>query len=89
MGVNKQVDSKLAKESAEALLDSLIFSKRRKLHDTINERIKKISGVDAGSFQNVIPEYLFYSNLGRSDLIFFESWLTDFRKKNEANLDLL
>ena len=33
-------------------------------------------------FNQSIPEYLFYSNLGRADLIHFGIWLNNFRDKN-------
>lgn len=85
----REIDRKLREESEKALLDSLLFSRRRKLHNTINERIKKLSGIDVNTFENVIPEYLFYSNLGRSDLLYFETWLTAFREKNDAQISVL
>ncbi len=50
------------------LNDSLFFSKRRELYK------RAISRLNTGENNNEIPEHLFYSHLGRPDLISFDEW---------------
>ncbi|MGE5353926.1 MAG: CHAT domain-containing protein [Acidobacteriota bacterium] len=70
------------KSNAEALTQCRIFERRQELFKEMDERIKKLTGENIPHFSSVIPEYLFYSNLGRSDLIFFDSW----KAKNDEKL---
>lgn len=70
-----------AEEQSSLIMESMFFSKRRKVYHTI----KKGFVLDGKSYNTdiVSPEYLFYSNLGRSDLIFFTSW----KKENEKRIE--
>jgi hypothetical protein len=64
------------------LLDSMVFEKRRQVYKEVNTSIQNTTGMDVKSLESTVPEYLFYSNLGRSDLIYFKVWLSNFRKEN-------
>lgn len=68
--------------NAKALTEVLHFFKRRDVYDNFDLEIKKLVGSEFNYFSSVIPEYLFYSNLGRSDLVLFESWKEEYEKKN-------
>ncbi|MCR9251674.1 MAG: CHAT domain-containing protein [bacterium] len=68
-------------QNVEALTDSLVFDKRRDLFLKLDKRIESLTKMKENTFSKVIPEYLLYSNLGRSDLIFFDSWLNIFANK--------
>ena len=60
------------KEETDKVSKSLIFSERRKIYREIQEGFKankKLYSTDL-----IRPEYLFYSNLGRGDLVYFNSW---------------
>ena len=62
---------------------SMYFNERRKIYKQLNDpsalnyKAKKIS--------DQFPEYLFYSHLGRPDLIYFKSWIeeVEFKKNTE------
>jgi hypothetical protein len=68
--------------NTKSLTDSLVFYKRRKLFNEINETISKYTNDQRNYFSEIIPEYLLYSNLGRGDLILFDSWAKDHNDKN-------
>ncbi|WP_333597772.1 CHAT domain-containing protein [Chryseobacterium flavum] len=77
--------SDYTKSHLESLMDSLQFHKRRKLYRELDEKISKMSQKDKEYYSSQIPEYLLYTNLGRSDLIFFENW----RSENiDSNLNI-
>ncbi len=65
-----------------ALTESLVFSKRRELYKTINNKISSMTNVKREYYSEVVPEYLLYTNLGRGDLILFDKWKEDYLKKN-------
>ena len=65
-----------------ALTDSLIFSKRRELYKNLDNRISKLIHTESTFYSDAIPEYLLYSNLGRGDLILFDTWKESFLKNN-------
>lgn len=69
-------------ELAKTLTQSMFFHFRREVFVQMDARISSLSKSEQIYFDSTIPEYLFYSNLGRSDLILFESWIDEF---NEAN----
>lgn len=60
------------KEEADKVSKSLIFSERRKIYQEIQEGFEANSKLYSADF--IRPEYLFYSNLGRGDLVYFKSW---------------
>ena len=60
----------------------MVFSERRKVFNEMDAVVKGLSGTKQHNFASIVPEYLFYSNLGRIDLIRFESRLESFRVKN-------
>lgn len=62
--------------------DSLMFSKRRKQYYDMDNKLSKLVNNQYKYYSNTIPEYLFYSNLGRGDLIYFDSWEEEYTKKN-------
>lgn len=66
-----------------SLTESLFFHKRRTLFRNLDKRIQKLSNADLEYFSKLVPEYLFYSNLGRSDLILFDTWSEEHLKKND------
>ncbi len=68
--------------NVNALNDSLVFEKRRDLYKELDSRINSLTNENKKYFDEVVPEYLAYSNLGRSDLIYFESWKESFQKNN-------
>ncbi|PTQ99196.1 CHAT domain-containing protein [Mucilaginibacter yixingensis] len=74
----KHPDDKAA--SAEAQVKDytylLSFYERRKIYDSM------LKG-PGPKLANSLPEFLFYSILGRADLIKFECWEDEFRRKNE------
>jgi len=43
----------------------------------------KFSDNQRDAYSKVIPEYLFYCNMGRGDLIYFDSWKSEFIDLNE------
>jgi hypothetical protein len=67
---------------AEALAESMIFENRRDLFKKLDSRIRDLVKRDSNYFSNVIPEYLYYSNQGRQDLIEFQSWKDVFIAEN-------
>lgn len=74
--------SELKQVNSEVLYDSLIFSKRRELYSNLDKKIGALTGDDKLYYSEVIPEYLLYSNLGRGDLILFDKWETEYKRKN-------
>lgn len=80
----KLKDFEKTHEQSNFMAESMIFNKRRKVYHKIQD------GIDIGdvkySTNDVSPEYLFYSNLGRSDLIYFSSWKKEYQKRVENNL---
>ncbi|WP_461791448.1 hypothetical protein [Pedobacter sp.] len=69
---------------AETNTKLLSFYHRRDVYNELDEIIKTTSGKDQQIFTNIVPEYLFYSNLGRSDLILFDSYKSAFKDANKA-----
>jgi hypothetical protein len=65
-----------------ALTEVLHFSNRKEVYHRLESDIKEFVGTDFNYFSTNIPEYLFYSNLGRGDLVLFESWKEGFEKNN-------
>jgi hypothetical protein len=71
----------------KTLTESLFFENRRNLYNNLDNHISKLDKNLRDSFTKRVPEYLFYSNLGRSDLIIFDKYkekhnnmLSDIRK---------
>lgn len=81
----KDLENKLLDYSAEVIRSSLNFDKRAEIFKNIDNKIKVIGGIEAAIDTNYIPEYLFYTNIGRSDLIYFSSYLDKFQKKNKID----
>ncbi|MFY0603256.1 MAG: CHAT domain-containing protein [Flavobacteriaceae bacterium] len=76
------------KDLAKVLSDSMIFNNRVKLFKTITTKLMRFEKKQRESYLNIIPEYLFYSNLGRGDLVLFESWKTVYKEVNDfSNTD--
>lgn len=71
-----------SKEVSMILTELLAFSKRRGIYRNMDAKLKEISSKNNNAFSNQIPEYLFYSNLGRPDLIYFKKWVNEKRKIN-------
>lgn len=67
------------KEEVEKMAKSMYFYKRKEVYNEMKE------GFDANGkhydIDSVLPEYMFYSNLGRSDLVYFDSWKNEQTKK--------
>lgn len=72
----------LLKESIDANVSSMMFHLRRELFLSIDKRIIDRTRLKLSDFDSFVPEYLFYSTLGRADLIYFSEWLDAFRKNN-------
>jgi len=68
--------------NTQALVESLIFKKRRNLYKNMDKKISQFTKKNRLYYSEVIPEYLLYSNLGRGDLILFDVWKEEFLKKN-------
>jgi hypothetical protein len=79
---NQKIDADLTKTLAQTML----FSYRREVFTEIDSRINSLAKNEKKYFSSTIPEYLFYSNLGRSDLILFESWKTEYEKVNKDKI---
>lgn len=75
----KDVDHKKMEEQSTLMTESMLFNNRRKIYSKIKDGID-FDGIKY-STDNVSPEYLFYSNLGRSDLICFSSWKKEYQNK--------
>lgn len=71
--------SEKTEELSTLMAESMLFSNRRKVYHTIKNGFVK-EGITY-STDNVSPEYLFYTNLGRSDLIYFISWKKEHEKR--------
>lgn len=82
----EELDFNVINSNAHSLFKSQIFSARRKLFKELDDEISSISGIQKRYYSEVIPEYLIYSNLGRSDLILFDSWKEEYLKKNELSI---
>jgi len=79
--INKQT---LIESNSNDLIESMFFSKRRKIFKEMDNRISKLTTSNRLFFSEIIPEYLLYSNLGRSDLIYFDSWKKEHLDKNAS-----
>lgn len=69
-------------EQSEMVTKSMFFRERNEIYKKLTigfEAKGKVYNIDS-----ILPEYLFYSNLGRSDLIYFESWQLNHKKKIES-----
>lgn len=77
---DKNIDIKAKDKIVQkALLDVAVFNRRRDFYLNMDARINEISKKNNNS---LIPEYLFYSHLGRGDLIYFAGWLNEKRRIN-------
>lgn len=76
--------SQFSDMTLESITDLLHFDNRRDVFLKMDKRISKINETYNNSFSLHIPEHLFYSHLGRPDLIYFEDWLLEKRKINHA-----
>lgn len=77
---SKKIELKTS--NSESLSKSMVFGNRRKLYHELNNTISKATGSSKNYFDEIIPEYLLYTNLGRGDLILFDSWLNEHTVKN-------
>lgn len=77
-------EEKLSETHLNSVVELMFFSKRRKVYFEMDKRISNINKRYSNAFSSQIPEYLFYSHLGRPDLIYFEDWLTEKRKLNNG-----
>ncbi|WP_321290402.1 hypothetical protein [uncultured Sunxiuqinia sp.] len=68
--------------NVHALMDSLVFSKRRDLYASMDKKVSTLANDERLYYSEVIPEYLLYTNLGRGDLVLFENWKDEFKTKN-------
>ncbi len=73
--------------NSKALVRSMHFEERAKLFKEIEKTINTIPPSEKNPFSTIIPEYLFYSVLGRADLILFDSWKENYEKKNEEEVE--
>jgi len=74
---HQHADIEIEKERAavtDNLAESMIFSKRRKVFNELDKVITLKNSKSVGRFSKLVPEYLFYTNLGRSDLVYFSEW---------------
>jgi hypothetical protein len=62
----------------------LLFHERRTVYTVLDDLISNLNFNDKKHFANHIPEYLFYSVLGRADLILFDSWLNKIPSPSEV-----
>jgi len=76
--------SKYYISNVKAINDSMNFGKRRELYNSLNKRLSSISLVERQYFDEVIPEYLLYTNLGRGDLVLFKEWKERHIKVNDC-----
>lgn len=78
-------DDTRQKEEVERMAKSMYFYKRREVYNEMKE------GFDANGkhydIDSVLPEYMFYSNLGRSDLVYFDSWKNEQTKKIKNTIE--
>jgi hypothetical protein len=85
---NKNIDdSKAAILQAKSFNLLMSFYHRRKMFEELDDKLRKLAGSEEQLFSKIIPEYLFYSNLGRSDLIKFDSYVEKYDQIND-NLKL-
>lgn len=63
-----------AEHIGEILTRSMYFNERKQLYHDLDDIVKADSKKVQNKFSHGVPEYLFYTNLGRSDLIYFSSW---------------
>lgn len=80
---NEEINlSEFNHSNVRVLTDSLQFEKRRQLYITLDKKISQMTKDDYEYYSSIIPEYLLYTNLGRSDLILFDTWLEENNNKN-------
>ncbi|WP_292941386.1 CHAT domain-containing protein [Mucilaginibacter sp. 44-25] len=58
------------------------FHHRRQIYEELEHNLKKLSGKDQHIMSKLVPEYLFYTNLGRSDLVKFEVFTRNLKALN-------
>ena len=83
-----ELKEKLTQLNVTALHDSLFFDRRKEVFTSLDKIINSAIESDTSPFEEIIPEYLFYSNIGRSDLIRFEVFVDKFRSANQAEFVL-
>lgn len=71
--------------NVNTLTDSLDFYKRRRLYETLDSKLSTMTQQNRNFYSEIVPEYLMYTNLGRGDLILFESWKDKYLEKNAVN----
>lgn len=67
---------------SELLTDLMLFSKRSEIFDTLDEKLNTILPFLHFDFKNLDNQWLYYTTIGRADLIYFENWLNEYRAKN-------
>lgn len=77
--------SEINKSDVSSRTRLMIFSERRKLFQELDKIIGAFHKKKTTLFSDIVPEYLFYSNLGRSDLIKFRSYVDKYQQLNEVN----
>jgi hypothetical protein len=55
------------------------------LYGDIDQKLSAIVGFDTKIFQNIVAEYLFYSHLGRADLLQVSKWQEGYSMRNGMN----
>jgi len=84
---SSDVGELLRRQTTRLLTKSLLFNNRKKLYKDIDIKLSSIVGRGPKIFENIVPEYLFYSHLGRADLIHFSKWLEKYRALNEMEVN--
>ncbi|MFC3365342.1 CHAT domain-containing protein [Pedobacter fastidiosus] len=81
---NKHIDSpKAALSQAKSFNQLMSFYNRRRVFKELDQTLRKLSGTEEQVLSKIIPEYLFYSNLGRSDLIKFDVYVDKYDQLND------
>ncbi|QHV95625.1 CHAT domain-containing protein [Spirosoma endbachense] len=77
----------ISSQNVDALVESMFFNTRRTLYTELSKNIRRLNQIDQAALDAIVPEYLFYSNLGRGDLLLFETWKDAHLINNDTTIE--
>ncbi|TDO97105.1 CHAT domain-containing protein [Flavobacterium sp. 245] len=83
--LDEQIDKETKKEYFKLAQDILVFSRRKHVFKAAERLLKSLPTRKANILKPKAYEFLYYTNIGRGDLVLFKKHVEDFEKSNNVS----